>query len=281
MSMRIAGYLRQQHLALLALFLVLAGGTALAVTAPKNTVRSKSVKDEALKSKDLKNGRAVAGVDVVDDSIEGVDVDEASLNLDRVELPGSLPPSGPAGGALAGSYPDPAIAANSVGSSQVADNGITGADVNESTLGSVPVALTALQGGLGRYGFSGSCDPESATFVPCSTVSVTLASPARLLVIGTARASHEGDTADRGLGACRIGTTSGPISASTTAIYVADDEEESEFTAYDAEGVTTFAVTDVFPGGTHTVGIDCNQNETIGAIDYGQARVVAVALSAG
>jgi hypothetical protein len=44
--------------------------------------------------------------------------------------------------------------------------------------------------------------------------------------------------------------------------------------------MTLIAVTDVFPAGTHAVGVDCSQGST-GAIRYPQARVVAVALSAG
>jgi hypothetical protein len=60
-------------------FMVLAGGTALAATLPANSVGSKTVKDNKLKTVDLKDGAAVAGIDVIDDTLTGDDVDESTL----------------------------------------------------------------------------------------------------------------------------------------------------------------------------------------------------------
>jgi len=165
------------------------------------------------------------------------------------------------------------LGSNSVRSGKIADGQVTGADVVESSLGQVP---TALQGGLGRHGTTGSCDPETLTYVPCSTVSVTLAAPARLLVIGSVRAASEVG-ADEYQGNCRIGTTSGAVNASTDYVQSHDGGVgEGDY----SENLTVMAVTTVFPVGTHVVGVDCNQTDD-GAIVYEQARVVVVALSAG
>ena len=69
--------------------LVVLGGAAYAVTkAPKNSVTSKSVKNNTLKGKDIKDGK-LTGADVKGDSLKGSDIDESSLgkvpNADAVD----------------------------------------------------------------------------------------------------------------------------------------------------------------------------------------------------
>ncbi len=171
-----------------------------------------------------------------------------------------------------GEVKSPDIRNAAVTGTKVRGDTIRGSDVAESTLGQVPSALTSTLGGLGRYGYTGSCDPESETFVDCSFVTVTLPAPARLLVIGTARAHTEIDS-DQAVGSCRIGTTAGPVLASQDWVHLADDGPLYEV-------LPVMAVTNVFPAGTHSFGIDCMQAGP-GAIEYHQARVVAVALSGG
>jgi hypothetical protein len=88
----------------LAVFLVVAGGTAFAASSlTPDSVKSKTVKDNSLKSVDLKDGKAVSTDDVIDQSLTGID-----------------------------------IADNSVAGTDIADNTVTGDDVDESTLAQVP-----------------------------------------------------------------------------------------------------------------------------------------------
>jgi microcystin-dependent protein len=50
------------------------------------------------------------------------------------------PPTGPAGGSLSGTYPDPSLAANSVGASQVTDGSIGTAELADGAVTSVKIA---------------------------------------------------------------------------------------------------------------------------------------------
>lgn len=90
------------------------------------------------------------------------------------------PLDGPAGGDLTGHYPDPTIAAGAVTASKVADNTLTGTQINESTLGKVPSAAAAdsLGGAVVTEvtGFS--------NFGPGETETVTAACPAGALAFG-------------------------------------------------------------------------------------------------
>ena len=73
-------------MATLSVFMVLAGGTALAATTlTPNSVTSKTVRDNKLKSVDLKDGKAVSTDDVIDGSLTGVDLADNSLTGDDVD----------------------------------------------------------------------------------------------------------------------------------------------------------------------------------------------------
>jgi hypothetical protein len=66
-------YLRQHHVGLIAILLILSGGTAYAVTAPKNSVVSSSIKNGAVKTTDIKDG-TIRGKDIADGTITASDL---------------------------------------------------------------------------------------------------------------------------------------------------------------------------------------------------------------
>lgn len=164
----------------LAVFLVIAGGVALAARLPRASVGSPAVKDNSLRSKDLKNGHAVAGADVIDGSLDQTD-----------------------------------LANGAIGSAEVADDSLTGADISENSLGSVP---SATLGGMARGGpVEDTCNPAGAGFVPCASVNLTIppGQGGNALVLGIVQAKLEAGSDAAGF--CQLGLDlAGPVPDSKT-----------------------------------------------------------------
>jgi hypothetical protein len=125
----------------LALFLVLAGGSALAAkrlhhtnALRPNSVNTLTVKNNTLQSADLKDGAAVTGADVVDGSLGDSDLRDGSVDSSRL-LSDLAGPSKVVNGAIvAGKLRGATVIKadlqpESVNGSKVADNSLTGADV--------------------------------------------------------------------------------------------------------------------------------------------------------
>ena len=204
----------------------------------------------------------IRSADIVDGQVMTVDIADDAVRSLKIRN-GSIYHQDLAPNAVTGDR----VANDSLDGTDLAFDSVTGYDVNESTLTQVPAAL---QGGMGRYGFSGSCDPDSATFVPCSNVQITLSKPGRLLVVGTVLASSGVSGSEKlYVGSCRINTDRGPILASQDGV---DGEGGG------TENLTVIAVTDVFPAGTHNIWVECYQ---VQPIRYGIARIVTVALGDG
>jgi hypothetical protein len=158
----------------------------------------------------------------------------------------------------------PDIAANAVGTNKVVDNSLTGTDINESSLGEVP---SSTLGGLGRdSGPSGSCNPESTTFITCATADITLPAPSRVLIIGQIRA--EPDTGGgNGGGSCGV-----PGSAALRTIPVFVNGGQTDVIAISA-------VTGVVGPGAVSFDLACNEQAS--GIRYFDGRLSVVALSPG
>ena len=88
----------------------------------------------SIDSREIKND-SVRGTDVKRNSLTGSDIRESTLGqVPSAVSAGAANPVGPAAGDLAGSYPAPAIGPNAVSGAKVADDSLTGEDVDEFTL---------------------------------------------------------------------------------------------------------------------------------------------------
>lgn len=140
-------------ISLVALFAALSGA-ALALPGTE-TVNSGDIKNEAVKSVDLKDGKAVASADVVDQTITGQDVQDESLQSVDVQ-DGTLLSSDVADQALTGN--DVAgdtlqandLAPNSVGSSELQNGSVGASEVGDGIV--VRAATTNVNGGTAENG---------------------------------------------------------------------------------------------------------------------------------
>ena len=78
MSDAVVGYLRRHHLAMVAIVIALAGGVAYAASLPRNSVRSKQIKNGQVKSVDVKDA-GLSGKDIADGSLTGAQIADGSL----------------------------------------------------------------------------------------------------------------------------------------------------------------------------------------------------------
>ena len=256
---RLIALVRAQWAGLLALFLVIAGGTAYAA----NTIGSTDIINGQVKSVDIGNNE-VTSADVRDDTL-------ADGGLAPVDLqPGAVGTSEVANSSVrgadiaTGAVNSAEVADGSLTGGDVADDSLTGADVAESTLGQVP---SAALGGIGRSAFGGGqCDPEGASFLSCAFSTIVLPAPSRMLVIGSVKAQPEAG-ADNGTGQCRLATNNGTITVS--GLTAVGRNWNDKF-------VPLMGITDAGPGPLD-FGIECNELD--GFLNFFDARIVAVALS--
>ena len=238
----------------LAVFIALSGTAIAADTIGTDDIIDNEVRSEDVRDDTLNNGGLTAA-DLKDDSVGFGEVADGSLT--GVDI---------ADGSLGGAE----ITASLTGA-DVSDSSLGGIDIDEASLAQVP---SAVLGGFGRSSSLTTCDPESTTFIVCaSTAAITVPVGARALVFGQARAFSEAG-ADDGSGRCRLGASS--IAGGVPGIdktFVVDDSTNTH------EMTTLVGVTPPLTPGPTSFGIDCNQSDLFGAIQYDGVRAHVVVIT--
>jgi hypothetical protein len=264
MSSRIAAYIRQHHLALVAIFFAVSG-TAYAVDGPlpgQNQVGSEDIIDAEVKTQDVANN-AIGTGKIPDGAVRSADVanDTTDFGLTAADLEaGSVGTSEVANGSLTGadvqnsSLTGSDIATGSLTGSDIADtNSLGGAEIDESDLDVSSLGVFAVDDGQDENECEGVL-PRSS-FEVCVDVFVTLSQPSRILIIATGAWSKlEGDA---GLSRCRLDVNDVPEPGSE--MFMGDNTGfgGGHRLIIFADPFTLNATTNVLPAGNHDIELKC------------------------
>jgi len=154
------------------------------------------------------------------------------------------------------------LANGAVTTDKIADRAVTGAKINATTIGKVPHAANAdTVGGLtpAQLSVAGSaykaavCDPSSATFIPCVSVTLNLPHAGTVVLVGAGGQNSFGGPAS---GTCEF-SIDGVLSSNPS---VEPGETGTDSTSLNAQnGFALTSVTGPLAAGNHTFAMVCNQ----------------------
>jgi hypothetical protein len=267
MSHKLRTYIRDHHLSLLSLFLILSGGTAYAVDGPlpgQNQVGSADIINGEVMDNDIGagavgNGKlkadAVTANKVLDGTLTGADI--ASNGIGAFDISGGAFRSEDIRAQFVGFGKAYAIPPDAIQSDEVTNNSLQGADIDEAT-------LTALDG---HDAFDPFCDPSTSSYIDCASLTFTVGRPMPVLLMFAY--GFGSGSVDEPIGACRT-TLDGEITAE---VGLHSDDDFSEYGGIPVVDVVSLSA------GSHTVGLQCLEvlpDES--DIEIDEIRIAAVEL---
>ena len=149
------------------------------------------------------------------------------------------------------------------------------AAANADAVGGVSLANIAIARSDPTTG--GVCDPNSAAFVNCASVDVTLPHEGRVLLIGTA--GQYAFTAGVSQGSCRMTLDGVALGGSFVTIGNQSDPAAGVTGVANrgfADGFSTTVVTGPVSAGAHSFGLECNQSDADVEFENGQISAAVV-----
>jgi hypothetical protein len=127
---------------------------------------------------------------------------------------------------------------------------------------------------MGRSGHGGWCDPTAAAWTDCVTLSMTLPTAGRVLLVATG--AYDNDNFDQMMaGSCRLAQDGAQVAI--TQFGSRNDAHTAAGEAYGTVALT--AMTGVLPAGAHVFKLQCNEADA--NLYLNNEELVAVALGAG
>jgi hypothetical protein len=261
LAKKLGRYLASNLVAFLALFMAL-GGTAYAavIVSSNSQVASDTISGHHPPAGDHSNliSSSINAMDLAGGAVTNGKLGANSVTGSKV-ADGSLTGADIANGSLTGGK----IASGSLSGAALQGDSVTGTQVNESTLGEVPVASL---GGYGRSTGGVNCAPSGTAYVDCVIVTLNLPSAARVVLTGQGVAQGNGDDA---AGDCKLVTQFGDVAGTQEDLFVHNYP--------DADGFALSGVTGVVGPGSVDFGVDCNN--ILRGMEYFEVGLTALAIS--